>query len=503
MFAGRFDGPFEYRLALWSWRVLISTCTLVVFLGVLLFAGAKKVDAQQLDTGNLGAAGQPAGENIGGATGPADRSSGGNNGPAGNGSGGGSDPAGQGSALRDPVGQLAGSGPSVAPLTGGDGRTAGGSQGSNGLAGSDNSTSGGGGGADPTGQMPGSGTSEPVENTLGAATGSVNPVLEENTEPARQTLGGVTRPAGETVGTVAGPAGQALEEVTGPVRETVGGTTEPVEKTLDGVAGPVKQTTEPLLQPVDRTLNEATKPLEEVARPVEEAAGPVLDPITEATNPVLEPVREKLDPVPGPVNPIPADPGSGVANPPVQPVSSILDPTHGTVNPVAEPAALAISVVKPPDPAVPAASPVSTPVSEVARELVSTPSAASGASIPPLGTELAPAVKDFKASRYPERAELSYYGLLERSLRSLAGGYPTLVAAGGTENALNGVPLPPFAGTSPGTGSLVGPGSGGSVLLLGILAFLLILWQGGKRFWPPTGFLEPKSALHLVPVRPG
>jgi hypothetical protein len=61
----------------------------------------------------------------------------------------------------------------------------------------------------------------------------------------------------------------------------------------------------------------------------------------------------------------------------------------------------------------------------------------------------------------------------------------------------------PILGALPGTVSSVLSGSGGGAFLLGVLALLLILLRGGKLFWPPTGFLEPKSALHLVSVRPG
>jgi hypothetical protein len=200
---------------------------------------------------------------------------------------------------------------------------------------------------------------------------------------------------------------------------------------------------------------------------------------------------------------------AGQGSPVIGPAGPALDPAPGSVDPGAEPAA---GVVEPRDRAVTVGGPVPTSVGDVARELVSI---SDRAGVPTSGVRLAPtAVEGFNASshplarqsRYPPGgAELTYYGLLDRALRSFAGGYPAIAdPGGGGANTLGRVPQSPFAGTLPvGTGSSVASGSGGGVLLLGILVFSLVLWRRGKRFWPPTGFLEPRSALHLVPVRPG
>jgi hypothetical protein len=332
-------------------------------------------------------------------------------------------------------------------------------------------------------------------------------------------LGDVSRAAGQTLGTVTDST--ALKGVTDPVGETVGGATEPFDETVGGVVEPVKQTATPILQPVDETLSEAAKPLEEVAGPVGESVTPVLETVDEAAGPVMDQTSEGTPPV---------------LVPDIEKVDPAVRPARTALDPVAE-STPKMSVVELRDPAVTAASPASAPVSEVARplleetviktggaslaqtvhnlayqELVSAPDRARGASIPSTGVGLAPtAVEDFKSStywlaredRYPGGTEFSYYGSLDRSLRSLAGGYPTIVGPRGTERALKEVPQSPFTGALPGTVSSVLSGSGGGAFLLGVLALLLILLRGGKLFWPPTGFLEPKSALHLVPVRPG
>lgn len=466
------DGTFEYKLAHWSRRMLLFAGALVVLLGVLLFASAE-VEAQQLGTD---AVVRPTEETAGGITGPAARPAGGVNEPVGNTPEGGSEPAG------------------VMPLAGGDSGTARGPQGSDGLAGPDNDTYGGGGVAEPVDRTLSNSTVEPVGKTLDRAAEPVEQIPGGATrsveEPVRRALGDVTRPADQTLGTVTESTDQqALKGVTEPVGETVREATEPFDETVGGIVEPVRQTATPILQPVD------------------EAAGPVMDRVSEATTPVHEPGIEKVDPA-------------------IRPARTALDPV-AELTPT-------MSMVEPHDPA---ASPASAPVSEVARplfeetaiktggaslapavhnlahqELVSAPDRARGVSSPSPGVELAPtAVVDFKPSshwlareaRHPGGTEFSHYGLLERSLRSLAGGYPTIVGPGETESALNKVPQSPFTGALPGTGSSILSGSGGGASLLGILAVLLILLQGGKLFWPPTGFLEPKSALHLVPVRPG
>jgi hypothetical protein len=482
--------------------MLIFAVALVVLLGVLLFASAE-VEAQQLGADALA---QPAEGTAGSITGPVAQPAGGVNESVGTTPGGGSEPAG------------------VEPLAGGDSGTSGGPQGSNGLAGPDSHTYGGGGATEPVDQTPSGSTVEPVGNTLEGAVEPVEQTAGGATrpveEPVGKALGDVTRPAGRTLGTVTESTDQALKGVTEPVGETVRGATEPFDETVGGVVEPAKRAAAPILQPVDETLGEAAKPLEEVVGPVgesvtpvletvDEVAGPVMDQPSEVTTPVLEPDIEKVDPA-------------------VRPARTALDP-------VAE-STPTMSGVEPRDPAVTAPGPASAPVSGVARprfeetviktggdslaqavhdlayqELVSAPDRARGASIPSPGVGLSPtAVEHFESSywlaredRHPGATEFSYYGLLDRSLRSLDGGYPTVVGPRGTESALDEVPRSPFNGALPGTGSSVLSGSGGGAFLLGILALLLILLQGGRLFWPPTGFLEPKSALHLVPVRPG